>query len=145
MFIIDTKDFRKLSSYDVEIHDDNFAKALTNTGTNLASKPLQIRVRIKDADPRKYGYILCKQEIVDKDGCEFRLNVYCPPAWAIGSWDEFTHEINSQILHDICHMSQVREVVIPAGHEKEWTPEEAEKWETDATEAEKFNLQVISI
>ncbi len=145
MFIIDTKDFRKLSSYDVEVNDTNFATALTATGTDLTAKPLQVRVRIKDADPRRYGYILCKQEIVDKDGCEFRLNVYCPPAWAIGNWDEFRHEVNSQILHDICHMSQVREIMIPAGPDHEWTTEDHEKWESAATEAEQSNLQILAI
>lgn len=145
MFIIDTKDFRKLSTYDVKVDDEQFALALTSTGADLSAKPLQIRVRIKDSDPAKYGYLLCKQEVVDKDGCEFRLNIYLPPSWTIANFPEFAHELNSQILHDVCHMSQIREILLPAGHEHEWAKEDHEKWEKAATLAEQANYEVVTL
>lgn len=103
MFLVDLKDFRKLSDYPVPVCEQDVEAAMVEAGV-VFDTPLALRLRIKDVDER---FIYAKVEMIDPGGDEFRMNLYLPPA--VFPMPEYLEDLNRSVRHLMVHIGQVRE------------------------------------
>lgn len=135
MFMCDIKDYRRFSTYPADITESRLYDALVECGVVFDGEPLNLRVRIKDMDPRLFH---SRIDVVDEGvGCDVRLNIYLPPLFP--PTDPVVEASNLSIRHDLCHVAQYRK-------HKTWPLTEgmAEEYETEANEvAEKGTVCVL--
>ena len=136
MFICDFKDFRKFSTYPIDISEERLVEALIECGVSFdAGEPMNLRVRVKDMDPRCWH---SQVDVVDEGvGCDVRLNIYMPPLFP--PTDVIVEATNLSIRHDLTHVAQYRK-------NKTWplTEDMAEELEAEAVSvAEKGSVAVL--
>jgi hypothetical protein len=108
---METKDFRQMSDYPVEITEGAVTAMLEECGVDFLTAPFHMRLRIKDLLPWRVG---CRFDVVDhKHYDEFRLNVYLP-AW--GADEEYLTLLNGRARHLMTHMAQFRAYYAINGH-----------------------------
>lgn len=109
MFVLDVKDFRNLSDYEIPTNSEIFEEALIEAGVSFEHSPLSLKVRIKDMDARR---IMVKAECLHESATAYRMNFYFPAIlrspFLENSADLFVSMMNAEARHLFCHIAQQR-------------------------------------